>query len=143
MRLKELLKYMFHSFFIITTGIVFSMYVFCLIFSPQATFSVAVFGVILLSAFVTNLPMLIYYSPKELPKEKMLIRIILHFFVLLAILLVLSQLWDWVDFSKPSEIVVYILLVLVVYTTVQLITAYREKKLATSLNKKLKQRYPK
>ena len=142
MRKEELLKTMFHSFFLIVTGVVASMYVFCLAFPADALFSPDVFGIILLTALACELPLLIFYSRGELDKKQMRTRTVIHFFALLAILLGLSQLWDWVDFKKPGEIAVFIALVLCVYVAVEWITVYREKKLADQLNQRLRQRYP-
>ena len=141
MRLEELLKNMLLSFFVITTGVIVSMCVMCLIFDPDATFPVETFGIILLTALVCDLPFFIFYSRKELGKKQMLVRTIIHFFVLLAILLFLSQLWNWVDLNNPKEIVVFILLVSAVYAIVRVTTAYHDKKLAIKLNESLKQRY--
>lgn len=141
MRIGELLKTMLYSFFIITTGIVVSMYVFCLVFNPDATFSLNDIGKILLMALMSELPYFIFLSRKELGKRQMYLRFAIHSPVLLAILLFFSHLWDWVDISKATEVVVFIALVAGVYLGVLFITAYRDKKLAGKLNDSLKQRY--
>jgi len=141
MRIDELLKTMLNSFFIITTGITASIFVFCLIFSPEAVFSISIFGSIFMTALICELPLFIFYSPKELDKKQMLNRTIVHFFVVLVVLILLGQLWDWIDIDKPSEIIVYVLLVSAVYLVVQLITVFKEKRLADRLNKEINKRY--
>ena len=55
MRKEELVKKMIDSFFMITTGIVTSMYVFCLIFNPDVRFTLADIGRIILMAAVSDL----------------------------------------------------------------------------------------
>lgn len=141
MRIEELIKVMLRSFFVITTGIVVSICVFCLIFTPESMFSVADLGRILLMALASDLPYVIYYSPKELDRKQMLLRMAVHFPVLLAILLYFAQLWDWVSLSDPKEVAVFILLVIGVYAAVFTIAAHKDRKLADKLNESLKRRY--
>jgi len=143
MRIGELLKTMLYSFFIITTGIVVSMYVFCLIFYPDVSFSLDDIGRILLMALASELPYVIFLSRDELSRKQMLIRFAIHAPVLFAILLFFSHIWDWVDISKATEVAVFFALVAGVYIGVLLITSYRDKKLADKLNDSLKDRYHK
>lgn len=141
MLVDEMLKLMLRSFFVITTGIVVSMYVFCLIFNPEAAFSLEDIGRILLMAIASDIPFIIFYSQKELNRKKMSIRFVIHFLVLLAILLYFAHLWDWVHLKSLKEIVVFILLIIGVYAIVLTATTYQDQKLADKLNESLKQRY--
>ena len=141
MSLDELLKAMLRSFFVITAGIVTSIYVFCLIFNPEAVFSVDDIGRILIMALVGDLPFIIFYSPKELSKRRMLVRMAAHSLVLLSILLFFAQLWDWISLNNPKEVVVFILSILVIYIAVFAANSFRDKKLADKLNEKLQKRY--
>lgn len=141
MRMEELLKTMFQAFFIITTGIIVSMYVFCLIFSPDAVFSLDDIGRILLMAVVSDLPFFLFYSRNEASKRQMLVRTAIHISVLLAILLYFAQLWDWVNIYNPKEVAVFILLVLGVYVIVYAVSVYQDKRTADKLNDSLKERY--
>ena len=138
---EELFKKMFYSFFVITTGVTVSMYVFCLIFNPGVSFSLNDIGRILVMGLASDLPFLIYYSRRELGKKQMFIRAVIHVIVLLAILLYFAQRWDWVSINNPQEVLVFVLLVLGVYAVVSVVTAYRDKKLADKLNDSLKERY--
>jgi hypothetical protein len=141
MRIEELLRTMLRSFFVITTGIITSMYVFCLVFHPEANFSLDDIGRVLLMALASDLPCVIYYSRKELGKRQMFIRMIIHFPILLAILLYFAQLWDWVSINNPKEVIVFILLIMGVCGVVFANAAYQDKILAEKLNEGLKQRY--
>lgn len=141
MRKEELLKKMINSFFMITTGVVISMYVFCLIFNPDAKFTLTDIGRILVMAFVSDLPFLIFLSSRELSKKQMLIRSIIHFIVLSAVLLYFAFLWEWVNPREEKEIGVFLLFVLLVYVVVFLTSKYRDGKLSDKLNDQLKQRY--
>ena len=142
MRSGDLLKHMLRAFFVITTGIIASMYVFNLIFNQDVVFPLDDIGRILLMAFAGDLSLVIFYSSKELGKKQMLVRYAIHIPVLLAVLLFFAQLWDWVSMSRPKEIIIFIVLVIVVYVTVLAVATYQDKKLADKLNDRLKQRYP-
>jgi len=141
MRAEELLKSMTQDFFMITTGIVISMYVFCLIFHPDASFSLDDIGRILLMALAGDLPHIIFLSRREFSKMQMLIRKIIHLIVLLAILLYFAFLWDWVSLSNTNEVAVFLASVLAVYVAVFLAASYRDKKLTIKINDRLKEHY--
>ena len=141
MRIGDLVKTIVRSYFVITTGIVTSMYVFCLIFNRDALYSLDDIGRILLMALASILPFFIFYSHKELSKKQMLIRQAIHVPVLMTVLFYFAQLWDWVNMNHPKEIVVFIVLVFVVYAVVLAVATYQDKKLADQLNDRLKQRY--
>ena len=141
MNAEELLKTMFRSFFVITTGALASMFVFCLILHPEVRFTLHDIGGILLVAFLTDLPFIIFYSGRELSKKQMYLRRAVHFSVLLAIVLYLACLWDWVSINRTKEVFVFLSIFVVVYAVVFVITAYQDKKLADRLNRSLRERY--
>lgn len=141
MPLNDLQKTMLHSFFVITTGIIASMFIFGLIVNPDVTFSLSDIGRVLKMALISDLTFIIFYSRKELNKNQMQIRRIIHFLVLLFLLLYFGQAWDWVEWNNPKEMLVYTALVIGVYTIVYAATAYQDRKLANKLNNGLKRRY--
>ena len=141
MRKEDLFEIMFRSFFVIATGVITSMYIFCLIFEPDASFSLNDIGRVLLMAFVSEFPFILFYSRKELGKKQMLIRTLIHFPVLLTLLIFFAQLWDWVDIYNFKEVIVLVLLIMGVYGIVLSATAYQDQKLADKLNESLKRRY--
>lgn len=141
MRVEELLKKMIRSFFIITTGIVASMYVFCLLFNPDASFRLADIGRILLMAAASDLTLVIYLSRRELDKKQMTTRTIIHVLVLATVLLHFAFLWNWVNPEAAKEVVVFLVSVMLVYVIILFTNKYRDKKLSDKLNDRLKQRY--
>jgi Protein of unknown function (DUF3021). len=141
MCIDELLKNMFRSFFIITTGIVLSMYVFCLLFEPDARFSLDDIGRILLMALASDLPFFIFLSRREPSKKQMLVRQIIHILVLAAILLYFASLWEWVELNNAAEVIIFLLLIFAVYTAVVITMKYRDKKMTDQMNDKLRKRY--
>lgn len=138
---EELVKKMINSFFMITTGIVISMYVFCLIFNPDVRLTLADIGRIILMAAVSDLALIIFFCRRELDKKQMLMRYIIHFIVLAAILLYFAFLWDWVNPRDTKEIAVFLISILLVYVVIFLSNRYRDRKLSDKLNDRLKQRY--
>ncbi|MDK2965324.1 MULTISPECIES: DUF3021 domain-containing protein [Lacrimispora] len=141
MNAENLLKTMFRSFFIIVTGIISSMYVFCQIFYPDARFSLHDIGGILVMAFASDLPYLLFYSGKELSKKQMYIRKSIHLPVLLSVVLYFACLWDWISLNHTKEVLTFVLLFIIVYIMVFLICKYQDKKMADKLNQRLRERY--
>ncbi|MGC6174404.1 DUF3021 family protein [Lacrimispora sp. 38-1] len=141
MNAENLLKTMFRSFFIIVTGIIASMYVFCLIFYPDASFSLHDIGGILVMAFVSDLPYLLFYSGKELSKKQMYIRKSIHLPVLLSVVLYFACIWDWISLNHTKEVLTFVLLFLFVYIMVFFTCKYQDQKLADKLNHRLRERY--
>jgi Protein of unknown function (DUF3021). len=141
MCINELLKNMFRSFFIITTGIVVSMYVFCLLFEPNARFSLDDIGRILLMALASDLPFFIFLSRREPSKRQMLARQIIHLLVLSAVLLYFASLWDWIELNNSAEVIIFLLLIFAVYIAVIITIKYRDKKMTEQMNDRLKKRY--
>jgi hypothetical protein len=140
MRAEEILKKMTVSFFVIVTGIVCSIYIYCLIFNPDAVFTLADIGRILLMAVAGDLPFFLFLSGRELNKKQMLLRKVVHFVVLSAVLLYLVFRWDWVDPKNGKGIAVFFLTILLVYAAVFFVSRYRDKKLTSKLNERLKER---
>lgn len=141
MRTEELLRTMVRSYFIITTGVTVSLFVFCRIFVPDALFSLRDIGRILLMAFWGDLPYLIFLSPKELGRNQMLLRTALHALVLAGILLTCAIRWQWVDPASIAQVAVFLLSVSGVYALVVFMTDCRDKKLTEKINLRLKERY--
>lgn len=141
MRLDELLKTMFKSFFVITTGIVASMYLYCAVLVPGAVFTVKDIGRILLMAAASDLPLILFWSRKELSGRQFAIRRTVHMAVLAFILLFFASLWDWISLQNAGEVAVFLLLVLAVYVMVLFVAVLRDKKLSDRINRRLKECY--
>lgn len=143
MNTETLIKAMVRSFFIIVVGIVTGNYVMCLLFSPDAVMPVKQFGEILLCAVLSDLPFVIFYSRQELSKKQMLIRHVIHGVVLLAVLIAVARVWNWIDFTNLFEVTFFLLIIAMVYIAVYVAAYMADKKTADELNKGLKERYPK
>ena len=62
MPVRDLLKVMFQSFFVIVTGVTLAMYLSCLIFYPEAVFSPVDIGGILLVGLLSDATFLVFCS---------------------------------------------------------------------------------
>ncbi|MGE5390324.1 MAG: DUF3021 family protein [Deltaproteobacteria bacterium] len=134
MELKDLLNVMIKTFFIVTTGTVLSVAVFCSVFSKDAVFTVYIFWQILLLAVLTTLPSLVFFSPKELSKKGWLVREAIHLAVLIIILFYLGYIWGWIAASKPMQLALYLFLIIMVYLVVKLFVHQSDKRVANQLN---------
>lgn len=142
MPVKELLKVMLHSFFVIATGTVMAMFVSCLVLNPEAVFSVADIGGILLVALLSDLPFCVFLSRSELSKRQMAARFAIHILLVVILVLGFAWFWGWMDIEKPVEVALFVLLTLGVYAIVFAAARYRDRRTADRLNDELKKRYP-
>ena len=141
MQFKEILKKMLHSYFVVTTGIVFSIYLYCLLFNPAGIFTKTDIGRILLLAFYCALTYIVFYSKRELVGIQLIVREIICFILITFIVLFCSDRWEWINLSSWVEILFFLLVILVVRVIVILVTRYRDKKMTNKINDKLKERY--
>ena len=104
MPVRDLLKVMFQSFFVIVTGVTLAMYLSCLIFYPEAVFSTVDIGGILLVGLLSDATFLVFCSRKELGKKKMLLRFCIHIPLVVAVVLWFAWRWNWICllYTSPS-----------------------------------------
>lgn len=134
MPLRELLRLMKNSFFVITAGIVFAAGTFCTVFDRDARFGIEIFWQVLLLAGLTTLLFFIFYSKKELGKRAWIVRDVIHGAVLVAVIIGCGSLWGWIEVTNAAQLVFYILLIAAVYALVILLALQRDKKTAQKLN---------
>lgn len=88
MELRDLIKKILVSYPAIYGGSMMATFVFCLLFSEGAVFGVDYFGQMLLFSLAGDLPLLVFYSKKELSQKEMNVRVVIHFFLLECVLMV-------------------------------------------------------
>ncbi|HWQ50471.1 MAG TPA: DUF3021 family protein [Terriglobales bacterium] len=141
MRGEEILKKMLVHFFIITTGTVTAVYLFCRLFYPTATFQTADLGRILWMAAAGDLPLAVFYSRRELTRGEMRLREVLHFLLLVGVILSLAWRWGWVNLGRGIEVGGLLLSIVLIYLAVSFVTDCRDRKVTEQLNDKLRERY--
>jgi len=140
MGIKEITREMVYSFFVIFSGSVLAMYVYLLIFG-QNTVDIHHITALLVMTVLADLASFVFYSRKDLSKKQMFVRYVIHLAVIIGIMLSAATYLEWVRWHEPVQIIVFVGLVVAVYTMVMIIDEYQNKKLADKLNQKLKERY--
>lgn len=142
MELKEIAQRIFHSFFVILSGSLISMYIIVQLFPEGNTdFQVSDISALLVLSILTAFTYIIFYSKKELNKQKMIFRHLLQLLSVLAIVLLTAIYMQWVQWDAPAKISILLLLVTMVYIVVVAVGEYQTRMLAQKLNQKLQQRY--
>lgn len=140
-RIKEMLL----ELILIMAGILVCTTVFCTIFFPYVQFGIDLLWQMVALAFICTVPGFVFVSKKELAKNQMLVRHIIHLCVLLALLLFFAFRWRWIDAWDIVQIVVFIVMFVFVYIMVSFFSYEKDKKVANKLNERLerfKQRKP-
>ncbi|WP_343209911.1 DUF3021 domain-containing protein [Anaerolentibacter hominis] len=137
----DILKRVINGFFIINTGILISMILICLLFHPEAAFSVAELSAIPLLALMCSIPTFLFWSYKrEVSKKQMLARTIVHWLIIEALVMFCAYRWDWIDEGSTTQAIVFVIVIFAVYMTVWGCTLLNEKKEAAAINEKLRNR---
>lgn len=138
MEFKEYLKKMFVNFFIITALVNFAIFILGSVYRKGTMISYDAFLAPPLYGFAGTLPGFILYSKKELTVKKMIVRKILHFIVLEALLMLVAFPGNGFGINKIPEMTGFAISVLVIYLIVNFILWIIDKKKATDLMKDLK-----
>ena len=140
MNRKEMFKELFDSFFVIFTisimGYVVYMYLLGLEWSPLHD----IVTIFIMSIFATLSGIIIY--PKREPKRvEIIVRYLLHAVLILAIGLGTATYMQWIYWGNPISVIQFAALSFGIFITVHAIIFYQTKKLADTLNEKLKEHY--
>lgn len=134
--MKDTIKLVIMHFFIITVGVMFVI--------SLANLSVGVkyypadypWGIMFVGA-VTALPSLIFYSKKELSVKQMKIRLVIHFFIVGAIVLTIGYLWQW--YTTIGYALIVFLMYMFVYALVLAYSYFIQYRTASSINEALRE----
>jgi len=140
MNIKEITRLMSSTFFVIFSGSVLAMYTYSLIFGID-TLKLHNITALLIMTVLADLAYFIFYSNRELSKRQMHMRSIIHFITIMGILLFTASYMEWILWSEPIQVIVFVGLVTSIYVVVRVISDYQSKKLADKLTQKLRERY--
>jgi len=156
MDFKETMKRVFYHFFFILSGSVISMYVLRYIgFLVLANRTEGIESIediiirmhditaLLILSAVLSLANFVFYTKKELSKGHLLIRYIVHFFIVLITTLRLGIFMGWVGIEYIFTIILLTTSVVIIYVIVFFHDIHQSKKLVKTLNQKLKEYYKK
>ncbi len=139
MSIREILKMMVLSFFMIVTGIVAGIWVIGF-FVPGLSYSPVGFGRILLTGLLTACLFIIFYSKTDLTAKKMIRRMAIHSVVLVFTTLSLAFYWGWVSLNTPGMIIAIIAIIIIIYATVAGMFFFRDRRFAEKINEAIKRR---
>lgn len=136
MKLMEYIKKLIRNYFVVFSVIVMSITVLRQIFAPGEYFELKDIYIYMLCSLISVLPGLIFYSPRELSEKEMRIRIVIHFTVLEAVLLIWAN-----GIGVVNDILHTFILAIeiaVIYVIVRFILWIEDTRSANSINKKLR-----
>lgn len=136
MNWEELKKEFKHDYFVIVTGTILGTLIYCTVFEPDASFSIWYLFWVLVFSVAGDLPLILFYSKKELSEQQWLCRFIAHFLTLELLLLVLGYFSDM--YSGIIGGIVFALLIAGVYILVRLTCLQADQKVAVKINAQLK-----
>lgn len=137
MKFTDYLKKLVMDYFIIFAIIVITITVLRQIFVPNEYLRLKDIFIYMICALVGDLPSLIFYSPKELSEKQMRLRIVIHFVVLEAAILVLANAAGWA--TGVVNTVVLAVQVAVIYIVVRVLRWTDDRRSANSINERLKE----
>lgn len=137
--MKPILKEMIRHFFIIYTGAVFGTFIYCFIFDRDAVFGIDYFIQIFFMSVSGDLPLLIFYSNKELTQAQMKRRHVLHFFIIEIVLLIVGK-WFGLYGDTLAEAGVFFAVVAFVYFLVFIFGYLMNAATADEINKRIEER---
>ncbi len=138
MEVKTILKSMLKQYPVIYTMTMVCTLVYCSIFAPDEKLSLGFLASMMIFAFIGDLPMLLFCSSKELTEKQWNIRKVIHFVFLECLLLGMAKYMDL--YHTLLQGVFFFILVMMVYVIVSIMLYCSDKRLADSLNEKIKNR---
>ncbi len=138
----ESVKKIIQTYFYVLSGSIISTAIFMTIFLPELYFNVKIIWQVIVVAAITSLGTLIYRSKREISKKQMKIRHIIHYTYINVVVLGCALMLQWVNIKQISQILTLVLLVAGVYFSVTTAMFSNEKRIAESINQRLRSRYP-
>jgi predicted neutral ceramidase superfamily lipid hydrolase len=136
------MKKVIQTYFYVLSGSIISAAIFMTIFLQDAYFNVEVIWQVIIMAAATSMGILIFQSKREISKKQMILRQIIHYAYINVVVLSCAMLWRWVDIHQITQIIALILLVAGVYFSVTTAMFSNEKRIAESINQRLRSKYP-
>lgn len=136
MKISAYLKKFIIAYFIIFALIVIGITVLRQIFAPDTYFELKDIYIYMICALVGDLPSFILYSSREISEKERRLRIIVHFVVLEAALLILANVMGWVIGLLSSSLLAF--QIAVIYVLVRFLSWRDDRKDALRINQMLK-----
>jgi len=138
MNIEQIFRHMARNFFIVLGASLISMWLFHIKRNENAIEMHNVLTLLIQSVILT-LGYFMFYSEKELSKNKMIIRLIINFIFVVTTVLIIGFIKEWYNWSMPLSIFKVILCIVIIYGLVVLSDVINSKVLANSLNRIIKE----
>jgi uncharacterized membrane protein len=136
MKLSEFIKGMIQDFFVIFGSIIIIITILRQFFYPDMAFDLKSIYILMTFSLIGALTGFILYSPYDVSERNMRIRIVLHFLALEIILISLGSIIGAVNSALSA--IILALEIAVIYIIVRLLAWQKDKKVADSINEKLR-----
>lgn len=137
----ESVKKVIQTYFYVLSGSIISTAIFMTIFLRDLYFNVEVIWQVIVVSAITSLGTLIFHSKHEISKKQMRLRLIIHYTYINVVVLGGAVMWQWVNINRLSQIITMVLLIAGVYFSVTTAMFSNEKRIAESINQRLRSRY--
>lgn len=140
MDIKEVVRSIFNTFFIIFTCSIIGMVIFFRLLGLDFAPLRDIVGIFVTVIF-TSLAEIVLYSKRELKRLELFVRHVVHLLAIMGISLAVASYMRWILWSVPITVIRFTGLIAGIYIAVIAILFFESKKLADKLNEKLKERY--
>ena len=140
MDFKRVAKEIFNSFFVIFACSILWWYAYLRLFGVGYA-PLHDVAALFITALLTSCAGIVLHSNREPKKFEMLVRHVAHMLIVAVIIMAVASYIGWVLWSVPITVVRFVMLIIGIYITTYAILYYQSKKVADTLNEKLKERY--
>ncbi len=136
------LKWIFLTFVYVLAGSIISTALFTTIFFPEDQFSTALLWQVIAMSAISAIGSILFVSKKELDKNKMKLRQIIHFFYICFVVMGTAIVCDWMNIQSVIQPIVLLLMIGTVYFGVCFVMFKQSEKEADYINRRLRKIYP-
>lgn len=133
------IRFLVQIFTMVMTGVVFAVAVFTLVINPTETVETKLFWQMPLVSALCTLTSLIYPGNREMGKEELLVKMLIHYILINVIVLGGGAFFRWYDPSQLGHIAAMILAITLIFGVVTAISWKKSAADAARMNEKLEE----
>lgn len=133
------IRFLVQIFTMVMTGVVFAVAVFTLVINPVETVATKLFWQMPLVSALCTLTSLIYPWNREMGKEEIIVRTLIHYILINVIVLGGGAFFRWYDPSHAGHIAAMILAITLIFGVVTAISWRKSAADAARMNEKLEE----
>lgn len=133
-RMKEIAR----TFAYVLLGVEIATATFISIFYPGTSLSVSLLWEMLASSFVCTLGNVIWWTEKRLGRTETVVRIVLHYLYINAVVFGSAFAFDWIDIGSIAMVLSMLMMILVIFVIVFLAIRHHGNKISELMNRSLR-----